>query len=402
MGKCNVNDFNVPPDEELRLQTLKSYQVLDTAPEVCFDEITELAAEILGCPVSFIEFMDADRQWFKSKYGLPDEYIETPRDIAICNTVISEGNLLCVPDLSQDERFRTNPLVESAPNVRFYAGAPLITPNGQAIGTICSVDFEKKEISVNQQEALKKLSKQVMTQLELRRSLVEVKNSLIIQDKLTNELELEKNNIKQIMAKVLPTDIANELKENKRVEPKYIEDCSVLFTDFVGFTRLTEKLSPKNLIDLLHQIFCKFDEICKQNEIEKIKTIGDSYMCVSGILDKKKDHAVRLCKAAVDMLAFLRKTNIQREKLRMPVWEMRIGIHTGPVICGVVGEDKFTFDIWGDTVNMASLMEQNSDPGKINISETTHFKIQKHLTASERGKILTTKKGPQKMFFLNI
>ena len=110
-----MTKFQVPSDEELRLQTLKSYEVLDTAPEVSFDEITELAAEILGCPVSFIEFMDADRQWFKSKYGLPDEYIETPRDIAICNTVICQGNLLCVPDLSQDERFRKNPL-ESTQN----------------------------------------------------------------------------------------------------------------------------------------------------------------------------------------------------------------------------------------------------------------------------------------------
>jgi len=396
-----MSNFEVPSDEELRLQTLKSYEVLDTAPEVSFDEITELAAEILGCPVSFIEFMDSDRQWFKSKYGLPEEYIETPRDIAICNTVICQGNLLCVPDLSQDDRFRTNPLVESAPNVRFYAGAPLITPNGQAIGTICSVDFEKKEISVNQQEALKKLSKQVMTQLELRRTLVEVKNSLIIQDKLTKEIEIEKNNIKHLMTKILPLDIAIELQEKKRVEPKYIDECSVLFSDFAGFTQLTENISPKNLIDLLHQIFCKFDEICKKNEVEKIKTIGDSYMCVSGVVGKKKDHANRLCKVAKEMLAYLDKTNIQRSKLRMPTWEMRIGIHSGPVICGVVGDDKFTFDMWGDTVNTASLMEQNSEPGKINISENTYFHIQKILSLTERGDVLTTKKGLLKMYFLN-
>ena len=396
-----MSEFELPSNEELRIQTLKSYEILDTAPEVSFDDITELAAEILGCPVSFIEFMDADRQWFKSKYGLPEEYIETPRDIAICNTVICQGNLLCVPDLSQDDRFRTNPLVKSAPNVRFYAGAPLITPNGQAIGTICSVDFEKKEISVNQQEALKKLSKQVMTQLELRRTLAEIKNSLFIQGKLTKELEVEKDNIKQIMSKILPVNIALELQEEKKVEPKYIDECSVLFTDFVGFTKLTENISPKNLIDLLHQIFCKFDEICKKNEVEKIKTIGDSYMCVSGVLDKEKDHAIRLCQAAKEMLAFLNKTNLQRSKLRIPTWEMRIGIHTGPVICGVVGDDKFTFDIWGDTVNMASLMEQNSEQGKINISENTHFHIKKDLSSSKRGEVLTTKKGPLKMYFLN-
>ena len=261
--------------------------------------------------------------------------------------------------------------------------------------------FSEKEISVNQQEALKKLSKQVMTQLELRRTLIEVKDSLIVREKLTKQLEVEKNNIKQIMKKVLPVSIAIELQEKKRVEPKYIDECSVLFTDFVGFTQLTEKSSPKNLVDLLHQIFCKFDEICRQNKIEKIKTIGDSYMCVAGILDEKKDHANRLCKAAKEMLAYLNKTNIQRSKLKMPTWEARFGIHSGPVICGVVGEDKFTFDIWGDTVNTASLMEQNSEPGKINISETTHFRIQKYVGAVERGDILTTKKGSLKMYFLD-
>ena len=222
---------------------------------------------------------------------------------------------------------------------------------------------------------------------------------MIIQDKLTKEIEIERNNIKQIMTRVLPVDIANELQEKKRVEPKYIDECSILFADFVGFTQLTEKLSPKNLIALLDQIFCKFDEICKKNEIEKIKTIGDCYMCVSGVTYQKKDHTKRLCMVANEFLNYLSKTNIQRSKLKMPIWEMRIGIHTGPVICGVVGEDKFTFDVWGDTVNTASIMEQNSHPGKTNISETTHFHIQKYLNCSERGEIVTTKKGPLKMLF---
>ena len=104
-----MSEFPVPENESLRLATLSSYDVLDTAPEVSFDEITELAAEILQCPVSFIEFMDADRQWFKSKYGLPDDYVETPRDIAICNTVICQGDLLYVPDLSDDDRLKNNP-----------------------------------------------------------------------------------------------------------------------------------------------------------------------------------------------------------------------------------------------------------------------------------------------------
>ena len=396
-----MSEFPVPENESLRLATLSSYDVLDTAPEVSFDEITELAAEILQCPVSFIEFMDADRQWFKSKYGLPDDYVETPRDIAICNTVICQGDLLYVPDLSDDDRFKNNPLVESEPNIRFYAGAPLITPNGQAIGTICSVDFEKRDLSINQREALRKLSKQVMAQLELRRTLIEVNRLVEEQKELSQRVNLEKENVELLLSRVLPDEIAKELQDNERVEPKYIDECSILFTDFVGFTKLTETLSPKTLIDLLHQVFCQFDKICKKYEIEKIKTIGDSYMCVSGITKNKKEHTQRICLAACEMLEYLSKANAQRSKLKMPTWEMRLGIHTGPIICGVVGEDKFTFDVWGDSVNTASLMEQNGTPGKVNISESAYFRVNKQFNCEERGEILTTKKGPLKMFYVN-
>ena len=396
-----MSEFPVPENESLRLATLSSYDVLDTAPEVSFDEITELAAEILQCPVSFIEFMDADRQWFKSKYGLPDDYVETPRDIAICNTVICQGDLLYVPDLSDDDRFKNNPLVESEPNIRFYAGAPLITPNGQAIGTICSVDFEKRDLSINQREALRKLSKQVMAQLELRRTLIEVNRLVEEQKELSQRVNLEKENVELLLSRVLPDEIAKELQDNERVEPKYIDECSILFTDFVGFTKLTETLSPKTLIDLLHQVFCQFDKICKKYEIEKIKTIGDSYMCVSGITKNKKEHTQRICLAACEMLEYLSKANAQRSKLKMPTWEMRLGIHTGPIICGVVGEDKFTFDVWGDSVNTASLIEQNGTPGKINVSESAYFRVNKQFNCEERGEILTTKKGPLKMFYVN-
>ncbi|MBH89300.1 MAG: hypothetical protein CMF71_03580 [Magnetovibrio sp.] len=395
-----MNEFSIPENENMRLEALLSYDVLDTAPEVSFDEITELAAEILQCPVSFIEFMDADRQWFKSKYGLPEDYIETPRDLSICNTVICQGDLLCVPDLTDDERFRNNPMVQSAPNIRFYAGAPLITPNGQAIGTICTVDFEKRELSINRREALRKLSKQVMTQLELRRTLIDVNRLIHEQKKLSLSINKEKEKADNLLSRILPPEVSRELQENDRVEPKYIDECSILFTDFVGFTKLTETLAPKTLIDLLHQVFCQFDKICKKYSVDKIKTIGDSYMCASGITKNKKDHTIRLCMAASEMVDYLKKANAQRAKLKMPTWEMRLGIHTGPIICGVVGDDKFTFDIWGDTVNTAALMEQNSIPGRVNISESTYLRVKSEYKFEERGEIVTTKKGPLKMFFI--
>ena len=391
----------VPENESERLAELRDYKILDTVPEAAFDEITELAAEILQCPASFIEFMDGDRQWFKAKYGLPEEYTETPRDIAICSHTICQSDLLLVPDLSEDDRFSNNPLVSSAPNVRFYAGMPLITPNGSAIGTICTVDFERREISISQQEALRRLSRQVVTQLELRRALLEMDQAIKTRDEMYTDLQAERKKSDSLMEKILPKNIADEIKTNGKVEPKYFDEASIMFCDLVGFTKLTETLPPKTLVELLDQIFCKFDSIAIKYDIEKIKTIGDAYMCVSGINNNKDKHAENLCSMALEVRDYLEKSNIQREKLRMPRWDMRVGIHTGPVIAGVVGENKFTFDIWGDAVNIAALMEQNSEAGRINISESTHYRVNDKFIVEDRGKIASLKKGDMKMFFLN-
>ena len=391
----------VPENESERLAELRDYKILDTVPEAAFDEITELAAEILQCPASFIEFMDGDRQWFKAKYGLPEEYTETPRDIAICSHTICQSDLLLVPDLSEDDRFSNNPLVSSAPNVRFYAGMPLITPNGSAIGTICTVDFERREISISQQEALRRLSRQVVTQLELRRALLEMDQAIKTRDEMYTDLQAERKKSDSLMEKILPKNIADEIKANGKVEPKYFDEASIMFCDLVGFTKLTETLPPKTLVELLDQIFCKFDSIAIKYDIEKIKTIGDAYMCVSGINNNKDKHAENLCSMALEVRDYLEKSNIQREKLRMPRWDMRVGIHTGPVIAGVVGENKFTFDIWGDAVNIAALMEQNSEAGRINISESTHYRVNDKFLVEDRGKIASLKKGNMKMFFLN-
>ena len=182
----------IPDDDVKRVEALDQYLIMNTEPEISFDEITELAAELLGCPVSYIEFMNEDKQFFKSKYGLSDEYIETPRDMAICAHTICQNDLLLVPDLTKDDRFSEHPIVTGAPNIVFYAGMPFITPSGHAIGTICAVDFETREISLNLQESLRRLSNQVFSQLELRRLLIETKKVMAGQDEINAQLTLEK------------------------------------------------------------------------------------------------------------------------------------------------------------------------------------------------------------------
>lgn len=163
-------------NEAARLQALLNYQILDTEPEQAFDDLTRLAAYICKTPICLISLLDADRQWFKSKVGL--NVTQTPRNIAFCNYAIAQLNVLMVTDALTDERFATNPLVTSEPHIRFYAGVPLITPEGYALGTLCAIDYVPRELDSQQLEALQALGRQVITQLEQRRKVAELYHKL--------------------------------------------------------------------------------------------------------------------------------------------------------------------------------------------------------------------------------
>ena|SRR5256885_8376533 len=157
----------IPSNEKKRLKVLWQYEVLDTVPEEVFDDLTELAARICEAPIALITLVDEKRQWFKSKVGLTTK--ETSRDISFCGHAIAQSDLFIVPDATVDKRFAENPLVTADPKIRFYAGAPLITPDGYALGTLCVIDKVPRELSHDQRQGLKVLARHVMTQLELRR-----------------------------------------------------------------------------------------------------------------------------------------------------------------------------------------------------------------------------------------
>src|SRR5438876_8483128 len=176
----------IPLNEVKRLKVLWQYDVLDTVPEEVFDDLTELAARICEAPIAMITLVDEDRQWFKAKLGVTVN--ETSRDISFCAHAIAQPELFIVPDATLDERFADNPLVTSEPKIRFYAGAPLITPDGHALGTLCVIDKIPRQLSADQKGALRVLARHVMTQLELRRRSHELAHAHKQRKRVENDL----------------------------------------------------------------------------------------------------------------------------------------------------------------------------------------------------------------------
>ena len=219
-------------------------------------------------------------------------------------------------------------------------------------------------------------------------------------EKLYEEVQIEKAKSDKLLLNILPEKIATELKEKGIVTPVYYEEVSILFTDFKGFTQIAQKMSPQDLIKELDSCFSQFDKIAEKYKLEKLKTIGDSYMCASGLYDDIKRHAINIALAGIEIKNLMNQVKSIKESLGIPYWELRIGIHSGPVMAGVVGEKKFAYDVWGDTVNTASRMESSGSPGEVNISDTTYELIKEYFEFTYRGDVEAKNKGKIKMYFI--
>lgn len=212
-------------------------------------------------------------------------------------------------------------------------------------------------------------------------------------------IELEKERSESLLLNILPEETAQELKKNGKVQAKKFDSITVLFTDFKDFTHYAENLSPEKLVESIDYYFSKFDAIIEKHGLEKIKTVGDAYMCAGGLHNLTNNHAINMLLAAFDILEFVSQSKLDNPDNNTR-FDIRIGINTGPVVAGVVGTKKFSYDIWGDTVNVASRMETNSEAGKINISESTYLLIKDSFICDYRGEIKIKNRGLQKMYFV--
>lgn len=228
--------------------------------------------------------------------------------------------------------------------------------------------------------------------------LVDERTAEVVKQK--EELVVEKKKSDQLLLNILPYETAEELKERGKASVKHYDLVSVLFTDFVGFTKIAEKMKPEELVKDLDQYFKAFDEIMEKYGIEKIKTIGDAYMCAGGLPMPNKNNPIKVVLAGLEMQRLVDKINAQKKANGEAVWNIRLGIHTGEAIAGVVGKKKFAYDIWGDTVNTASRIESGGETGKVNISGPTYELVKEYFNCTYRGKLPAKNKGEIDMYFV--
>ncbi len=362
-------------NEDQRIEEVKRLGILDLnlSSESRYNSMTQVATYLTDCPQSQINILGSDVQQCKASFGFAPEQIEMmeeiPREISICQFGLAKpGQPLIIENVLEDDRTMNWKNMPIDPGFRFYASLPLMSSRGFSIGTLCVFDSSPKNLDHQQIDGLRLLSDQIVHMLERESG-------------STDSSSTEKEDV----------------EEPSQIRGQYYSVTSILFADFVGFTNLVENSDPGELLETLNTFFSGFDRIISKHNVLKVKTVGDCYMCVSGIPSQQKTHAREVCAAAVDILKFVEGTNIQYEALGKPRWDLRIGVHSGPVIAGTAGN---IFDIWGDAVNIASRMESSGESGKIHISEKTKDYLEGYANLSHRGEIELKNKGKWSTFFL--
>lgn len=502
----------LPNNEDDRLDVLKRYDILDTGAEAEFDDLTRLASYICDAPIALVSLTDSHRQWFKSRVGMP--LPEAPREVAFCShAILDPDQTLVVQNALNDDRFADNPLVASDPSLRFYAGHPLVTPDGYPLGTLCVMDHIPRNLSPVQLEALQILGRCVMTQMELRLNLKRLNHqntrqqeaeaklrasdqqvvnllenmtdaffatdrqgcfTYINQEAMTilqrksqgilgqpiwqalpelahsnfNKqfrwalsrqtsavleefyqpsnrwleirifpsydgvsvffhditlrkqtevaLRLAQEKSDRLLLNIIPKPIVERLKQNSAAIADDFDDVTVLFADIVGFTELSSQVTPIELVGLLNRIFSGFDQLAEQHGLEKIKTIGDAYMVAGGLPEPNPNHANAAARMAIAMQHEITQFTTRENQ----AIALRIGIHTGPVVAGVIGSRKFSYDLWGDTVNIASRMESCGVSGGIQVTASTYERLRDQYLFEPRGMISVKGKGEMMTYWL--
>lgn len=275
------------------------------------------------------------------------------------------------------------------------------------LGTLSfNYEIEKKESQINLLTKDQEIKEQIIQRQRLVRNgfiggfaVVMVFAGIFFMQR--NRISKEKKRSDELLLNILPEETAEELKATGTAKAKSFDSVSVLFTDFKNFTQASEILSPEELVAEINYCYSEFDKIITNHKLEKIKTIGDAYMCAGGLPAANNSHPVDIVAAGLAMVDFIEKNKQKRISQGKPYFELRCGIHTGPVVAGVVGTKKFAYDIWGDTVNTASRMESSGEVGRVNISGATYELVKSKFACTHRGKVKAKNKGEIDMYFVD-
>jgi|JI10StandDraft_1071094.scaffolds.fasta_scaffold07925_7 PAS domain S-box-containing protein len=315
-----------------------------------------------------------------------------------------------ITNLFDDRKIRLRNIdfeIQRKGNFQSMLQIPLVLQN-EVIG-ILNLTAHRKLVDIQNEDIryLMRFADQiagVIFNAHLMEELQEAKQDAEISEKIAvmaqKEMEQEKRKSDQLLLNILPGEIAKELREKGAISPVQYQSVSVMFTDFKGFTKIAETMTPTELIDELDICFSYFDSLMDRFNLEKLKTIGDSYMCAGGIPIENKTHPVDTILAALEIQAVMFEAKKLRQSLNLPFWELRLGIHTGPLIAGVIGEKKFAYDVWGDTVNIASRMESSGTPEMVNISKATYDLVKDFFHCEYRGEIQAKNKGFVEMYYV--
>ena len=256
---------------------------------------------------------------------------------------------------------------------------------------------ETMQLDVNRRQLLNLLLSTYENVLWQNEKLAEMHDRL---QEASRQVEASLQRTREILYRVFPREVADELAEHGRTEPRHFDAVTVLFSDFVGFTRVAETMQPRDLVDDLEEYFRRFDAVAADCRVEKLKTIGDAYMAAGGVPRPSPTHAMDTALLALGLRGCVADIARARGDRGLPSFAIRIGLHTGPLVAGVIGEQRFTYDLWGDTVNTASRMEAASEAGRINVSETTWRLLEPWFVGTPRGSIEVKNRAPVEMFFL--
>lgn len=355
-----------------------------------------------------IDILDGLLQDYRKKVATNGEkalqiaFSEDPPDLILLDIEMPkmDGFEVC-------KRLKSDPLTKDIPVIFLTAQTDKKTTiEGFKIGAcdFMTKPFNPEELMVRVKtqldltEARRKLEATIQ-QMEISSALLKQSAEEMSRQNIT--IEEERRKADSLLLNVLPEFVARELKERGHVTPRHFPIATVLFADLVGFSKISKGLTPKEIVDELSYLFVGFDLILEKNNMEKIKTIGDGYMAAGGVPIPNTSNPVDVVKAGIEMVKFVNRIRAENEKSGRPSWEVRIGIHTGELVAGVIGKNKFVYDIWGVTVNAASRMESAGEPGKVNISGITYQLVKDKFNCTYRGNIDVKNMGKLDLYFCN-